>query len=52
MASLVDRYHEINYTKPPNKLKQFLTDRFGIEFKKEDPKYLRCSEQLLLTDTY
>jgi hypothetical protein len=52
MASLVDRYHEINYTKPPNKLKQFLTNKFGIEFKKEDPKYLRCSEQLFLTENY
>ena len=39
-------------TLPPNKLKQFLTDRFNIEFKKEDPKYLKCSEQLFLTDAY
>lgn len=52
MTHLVDRYYDINYTKPPNKLKQFLTNRFGIEFKKEDPKYLRCSEQLFLTDSY
>ena len=52
MASLVNRYHEINPTKPPSKLKQFLTNKFGIAFKKDDPKYLRCSEQLFLTDSY
>ena len=50
MASLVNRYHEINPTKPPSKLKQFLTNKFGFSFKKDDPKYLRCSEQLFLTD--
>jgi hypothetical protein len=52
MASLIDRYHEINPTNPPSKLKKFLTNKFGIEFKKEDPKYLKCSEQLFLTDAH
>ena len=52
MTHLVDRYYDINYTKPLSKLKQFLMDKFGIEFKKDDPKYLRCSEQLFLTDAY
>ncbi len=50
MKSLEDRYYELNYTKPINKLKQFFMDKLGFEFKKEDPLYPRCSEQLFLTD--
>ena len=49
MTSLSDRYQKLNPTKPPSKLKQFLTNKFGFSFKKDDPKYLRCSEQLFLT---
>jgi len=50
MTSLVDRYHELNPTKPVNKIKQLLTYLFDIQFKKDNPKYLKCSEQLFLTD--
>jgi hypothetical protein len=52
MTSLVDRYHEINPTKPVNKIKQLLTYLFDIQFKKDNPKYLKCSEQLFLTDAH
>lgn len=52
MTSLSDRYDELNPTKPVNRIKQFLTYLFDIQFKKEDPKYLKCSEQLFLTDSY
>ena len=52
MTSLRDRYDELNYTKPISKIKQFLMDKFGFVFKKEDPIYPRCSEQLFLTDSY
>ena len=52
MTSLEDRYYELNYTKPINKLKQFFMDKLGFEFKKEDPIYPRCSEQLFLSDSY
>jgi len=50
MTSLEDRYYELNYRKPINKLKQFFMDKLGFEFKKEDRIYPRCSEQLFLTD--
>jgi hypothetical protein len=52
MTSLVERYYEINPTKPVNKIKQLITYLFDIQFRKENPKYLKCSEQLFLTDTY
>jgi hypothetical protein len=52
MTSLVDRYYEINPTKPINKIKQLLTYLFDIQFKKDNPKYLKCSEQLFLTDAH
>jgi hypothetical protein len=52
MTSLVDRYHEINPTKPVNRIKQLLTYLFDIQFKKDNPKYLKCSEQLFLTDAH
>jgi hypothetical protein len=52
MASLVERYYEINPTKPPNKIKQLLTYLFDIQFRKDNPKYLKCSEQLFLTDAH
>ena len=52
MTQLVDRYNELNYPKPISKLKQFFMDKLGFEFKKEDPIYPRCSEQLFLTDSY
>ena len=52
MASLVDRYYEINPTKPVNKLKQLLTYLFDIQFIKDNPKFLKCSEQLFLTDAH
>ena len=52
MASLVDRYHEINPAKPVNKVKQLLTYLFDIQFRKDNPKYLKCSEQLFLTDAH
>lgn len=51
MEILHQRYIELNYTKPTNMIKEFLSEKFGIEFKKEDPKYPRCSEQLFLTDS-
>lgn len=52
MTSLEVRYYELNNTKPINKLKQFFMDKLGFEFKKEDPIYPRCSEQLFLTDAH
>ncbi len=52
MTSLVDRYYELNPTKPVNKIKQLLTYLFDIQFRKDNPKYLKCSEQLFLTDTH
>ena len=52
MTSLSNRYNELNPTKPVNRIKQFLTYLFDIQFKKENPKYLKCSEQLFLTDAY
>lgn len=52
MTSLSDRYNELNPTKPVNKIKQLLTYLFDIQFKKENPKYPKCSEQLFLTDAH
>jgi hypothetical protein len=52
MTSLVDRYYELNPTKPVNRIKQLLTYLFDIQFRKDNPKYLKCSEQLFLTDSY
>jgi hypothetical protein len=52
MTSLVDRYYELNPTKPVNKIKQLLTYLFDIQFRKDNPKYLKCSEQLFLMDAY
>ncbi len=52
MTSLVDRYHELNPIKPVNKIKKLLTYLFDIQFKKDNPKYLKCSEQLFLMDAY
>ena len=52
MTSLVDRYNEINPTKPVNKIKQLLTYLFDIQFKSDNPKYLKCSEQLFLTSAH
>lgn len=52
MTSLLDRYYELNPTKPVNKIKQLFTYLFDIQFKKDNPKYLKCSEQLFLTDAH
>ena len=52
MTSLSDRYQKLNPTKPVNRIKQFLTYLFDIQFKKDNPKYLKCSEQLFLTDAH
>ena len=52
MTSLSDRYHELNPSKPVNKIKQLLTYLFDIQFRKDNPKYLKCSEQLFLNDAH
>jgi hypothetical protein len=50
MTSLVDRYYEINRN---DLWKRLISKWTWITFKKNDnPKYLKCSEQLFLTDAY
>ena len=50
MTSLVERYYEINRN---DLWKRLISKWTWITFKKNDnPKYLKCSEQLFLTDAY
>jgi len=50
MTSLVDRYYEINRN---DVWKRLISKWTWITFKKnENPKYLKCSEQLFLTDAH
>jgi hypothetical protein len=50
MTSLVDRYYEINRN---DLWKRLISKWTWITFKKNDnPKYLKCSEQLFLTDAH
>jgi len=50
MTSLVDRYYEINRN---DLWKRLISKWTWITFKKnENPKYLKCSEQLFLTDAH